>query len=70
MKCEVLEYFEDLLDNRRKYFPGDAYPRRGLKPTAERLEELSTDRNRRGVPLIKIKEEQKEDKETQAEAES
>ena len=39
MKYEVLEYFEDLLDNRRKYFPGDAYPRRGLKPTAERLEE-------------------------------
>ncbi len=68
MKYEVLEYFEDLLDNRRKYFPGDAYPRRGLKPTAERLEELSTDRNRRGVPLIK--EEQKEDNETQAEAES
>lgn len=69
MKHEVLEYFEDLLDNRRKYFPGDTYPRRGLKPTAERLEELSTDRNRRGVPLIKI-EEQKEDKEAQAEAES
>ena len=68
MKYEVLEYFEDLLDNRRKYFPGDTYPRRGLKPTAERLEELSTDRNRRGVPLIK--EEQKEDNETQAEAES
>ena len=68
MKYEVLEYFEDLLDNRRKYFPGDAYPRRGLKPTAERLEELSTDRNRHGVPLIK--EEQKEDNETQAEAES
>ena len=68
MKYEVLEYFEDLLDNRRKYFPGDAYPRRGLKPTAERLEELSTNRNRRGGPLIK--EEQKEDNETQAEAES
>ena len=68
MKYEVLEYFEDKQDNRRKYFPGDAYPRRGLKPTAERLEELSTDRNRRGVPLIK--EEQKEDNETQAEAES
>jgi hypothetical protein len=68
MKYEVLEYFEDLLDNRRKYFPGDAYPRRGLKPTAERLEELSNDRNRRGVPLIK--EEQKEDNETQTEAES
>lgn len=68
MKYEVLEYFEDLLDNRHKYFPGDAYPRRGLKPTAERLEELSTDRNRRGAPLIK--EEEKEDNETQAEAES
>lgn len=68
MKYEVLEYFEDLLDNRHKYFPGDAYPRRGLKPTAERLEELSTDRNHRGAPLIK--EEQKEDNETQAEAES
>ena len=68
MRYEVLEYFEDKQDNRRKYFPGDAYPRRGLKPTAERLEELSTDRNRRGAPLIK--EEQKEDNETQAEAES
>ena len=68
MRYEVIEYFEDLLDNRRKYFHGDVYPRRGLKPTAERLEELSTDRNCRGVPLIR--EEQKEDNEAQAEAES
>lgn len=68
MRYEVIEYFEDKQDNRRKYFPGDAYPRRGLKPTAERLEELSTDKNCRGVPLIR--EEQKEDKEAQTEAES
>ena len=68
MRYEVLEYFEDKQDNRRKYFPGDTYPRRGLKPTAERLEELSTDKNCRGVPLIREK--QKEDNETQAEAES
>lgn len=68
MEYEALEYFEDKQDNRKKYFPGDKYPRRGLKPTAERLEELSTNKNCRGIPLIK--EIEKPKKGTQTEAES
>ncbi len=49
---KVLKYFEDLQDNNRPYNPGDTFPRRGLKPTKERLEELSTSKNRRKTPLI------------------
>lgn len=45
-------YFTDLKDNNHEYFPGDEYPREGFEVTEERLEELSSDKNRRGFPLI------------------
>lgn len=49
---KVIEYFTDLQDKSHKYYAGDEFPRKGLTVSAERLEELSTDKNRRGIPLI------------------
>lgn len=46
-------YFEDLQDENHAYNPGDEFPREGLEVSEERLEELSTDKNRRKKPLIK-----------------
>ena len=57
MKHVVLEMFGDAQDSNRTYMPGDFYPVVGLEPTAERIEELSTDKNRRGRPVIKAIEE-------------
>ena len=55
---KVLRYFTDLQDNNYPYKAGDAFPRKGLDVTAERLKELSTAKNKRGVPVIEeIKEE-------------
>lgn len=54
----AITYFEDLQDNRHPYNVGDVYPREGLTPTDERINELATNRNIRGIPLIK-KEERK-----------
>ena len=57
----VLEGFYDLQDARpcgllahvyHEYNVGDAYPRDGYEPTAERIRELSTDDNARGHALI------------------
>lgn len=53
MKYEVLKYFEDAHDKEHPYNAGDIYPRRGLKPTAERIKELMTSQNRRKEPFIK-----------------
>ncbi len=50
---KVIVYFEDLQDKNYPYKVGDAYPRKGLKPTRDRIEELATDKNIRGIPLIK-----------------
>lgn len=55
---KVLRYFTDLQDNNHPYKAGDEFPRKGLNVTAERLKELSTAKNRRGIPVIEeIKEE-------------
>lgn len=50
---KVIVYFEDLQDKNYPYNKGDMYPRKGLKPSAERIEELATAKNLRGIPLIK-----------------
>lgn len=55
---KVIVYFEDLQDKNHQYNEGDTYPRKGLKPTAKRIEELATDKNIRGIPLIKAVEEE------------
>lgn len=49
----VLVRFADLQDNGFVYNAGDTYPRKGLEPTADRINELASDRNKRGLTLIK-----------------
>ena len=49
----VLVRFADLQDNGFVYNVGDTYPRKGLKPTADRIDELASNRNKRGLTLIK-----------------
>ena len=56
--------FKDLKDDSYTYHPGDKYPRDGFTPSQERIEQLSTKKNRRGIPVI---EEVKTKKEGQAE---
>lgn len=48
----VVRRFTDLQDGGRPYEVGSRYPKAGVKVTKERLEELSSDRNKRGVALI------------------
>ncbi len=60
MSYTVIVEFTDLKDNNRKYRVGDIFPREGLKVSKERLESLSTDKNRRGFPVIECTEPEKE----------
>ncbi len=48
----VVFTFADLRDNNRVYRKGDTFPRPGYEPTDERLEELSSNANKIGRPLI------------------
>lgn len=50
---KVIRSFIDLKDERYLYKVGDVYPREGYTPTDERIEELSSDKNKQGVELIK-----------------
>lgn len=52
MGYTVLVRFKDLQDNGRVYSVGDKFPRAGLEVSPERLEELSTTKNRRHIRLI------------------
>ena len=56
----VIKYFTELQDNNHEYNVGDIYPRNKKKVSASRIKELSTDENRRGIPLIEKVEEPKE----------
>ena len=58
----VIEYFEDLQDNRQPYNVGDVFPKGNKKVTKERLNELATNKNRRHIPLIEKVEEPKVEK--------
>ncbi|WP_246570109.1 hypothetical protein [Lentibacillus saliphilus] len=58
LKYEVLHYFEDLQDDNKPYNPGDTFPRSGKKVTKKRINELLSDKNKQGKPLIKEIEEQ------------
>ena len=51
-KYLVIVPFTDLQDNDFQYRVGDEYPRSGLEVSNERLEELSTKNNRRGIQII------------------
>ena len=49
---KVSKYFTDLQDNNYAYYVGDTFPRNGVEAGAERVAELSSDKNLQGVPLI------------------
>lgn len=48
----VIVSFFDLHDENCRYSVGDAFPRKGLTVTEERLEELAGSKNRLHKPLI------------------
>ena len=48
----VIKYFVDLQDSNHKYDIGDIYPRKGLNVLQSRINELASNKNRRGIPLI------------------
>lgn len=50
----VLQFFEDLQDNRHAYHVGDIFPREGIEVEQDRFDELASADNRRGIPLIKL----------------
>lgn len=54
---KAISYFKDMKDNMHSYNPGDTFPRDGLTVSEKRLEELSTNKNRRGKPVIEFVEE-------------
>jgi len=63
-KFKVQAYFTDLQDNEHVYHTGDIFPREGLEVSDERIAELSSNQNKRGVPLIvKIMDETKDTEE-------
>ena len=49
---KVIKPFYDLQDNNYAYSVGDTFPRNGVEAGAERVAELSSDKNLQGVPLI------------------
>lgn len=54
---KVIKYFTDLHDADHEYHSGDTFPRKGVKVTNARLEELAGEKNKQGVPLIEKVEE-------------
>ena len=48
----VLMRFCDSQDNNYVYSVGDTFPHNGVDVDSERIEELASDKNRLGVPLI------------------
>ena len=49
---KVIKSFTDLQDNNYAYYVGDKFPHNGVEVGAERIAELASDKNRRGIPLI------------------
>ena len=48
----VIHKFYDLKDNNHAYSVWDTFPHNGVEVGAERVAELSSDKNLQGVPLI------------------
>lgn len=62
---KVIAAFVDLQDGKHPYSVGDAFPRKGLTVTEERLEELAGSKNRLHKPLIEaVKQEDKPKRKT------
>lgn len=59
---KVIKGFYDLEDSKKtktgiiyhEYAIGDAYPRKGLKPTKARIDELLSSDNKQRTPLIEL----------------
>ena len=49
---KVIRFFTDLQDKGHAYRVGDTFPREGVEVSPERLKELATSKNKRGVPVI------------------
>ena len=49
---KVIKSFTDLQANNYAHYVGDTFPHNGVDVDAERIEELESDKNRLGVPLI------------------
>lgn len=49
---KVVKRFYDLKDNNHCYYIGDTFPRDGKKVSEKRIAELSSNKNKMGVPLI------------------
>ena len=58
---KAIRYFTDLKDGSYPYHPGDEFPREGLQVSEERIQDLLTGNNRRGIPVIEKAEETKPD---------
>ena len=52
MKYKVLRFFNDLQDNEYYYETGSVYPRDGLNPSQNRIDELASANNKQAIPLI------------------
>lgn len=52
MMYKVISFFTDLQDDHHPYCVGDAFPRKGVKVSKARLDELAGADNRQGKPLI------------------
>ena len=52
-----IKSFTDLQDNNYAYYVGDTFPHNGVEVGADRIAELASDKNRRGIPLIEEVEE-------------
>lgn len=48
----VIKAFTDMQDGNFAYQVGDEYPRKGMSVLQSRINELASDKNRQGVPLI------------------
>ena len=53
----VVHKFYDLKDNNHAYSVGDTFPHNDVEVDSERIAELSSDKNRLGIPLIEAIEE-------------
>lgn len=49
---KVIKFFTDIQDHDHAYRVGDEFPRKGLTVSEERLAELASPNNKRGIPLI------------------
>jgi len=54
IKYEVINDFKDLQDNDKIYLKGDRFPKPANKKVSEdRIQELLSDKNKQGKPVIK-----------------